>query len=238
MKMLICLHGNPLQGQEFESMIPALQSRGFHPIIHKRLLKKCKLEPLIQSINATVKVSGGGPFGILAYSWGAYLALAYLHRFPENVTGLTLINPLLVDHRPLGPGGAFVLKTPLLRSIVLKLRGRKMANAFLNKVFDPEMPSQVIKNELESYLSQAQVWQTASAYKKIMQTTPLPNKSLNLSFNIRALFGEKDQVVPYQPQLQILSTLADVQTNIVSGAGHALPWTHPGIVLDEITKTY
>ena len=123
-KTLVCLHGNPSDGQEFEPLLPALRDKGFNPVVHKRPIRGSKLEPLLQSVSATAKVSGGSPFGLLAYSWGAYLALSYLKRFPENVLGTILINPLLVDRQPLTISRKILLGIPLVRALSLKIGNR------------------------------------------------------------------------------------------------------------------
>lgn len=234
MKMIICLHGNPLQGQEFDPLLPELTHQGFHPILHKRPIKGSKLEPLLQSINSTAKVSGGGPFILVAYSWGAYLALAYLHRFPENVTGLLLINPLVVDHKPMSAAVNLLMATPLLRSIVLRLRSRSMAAAYVRRTFAPHEPTQQVRSELESFLSQVQIWRGAAAYKKLMMTTPLPDQVEKSSVPIRVLYGEKDLVAPINEQKPVIERFGYPITTTIPGAGHGLPWTHPSLILEEI----
>lgn len=236
MKMLICLHGNPLNGQEFEPMLPELQSLGFNPVIHKRPIKGSKLEPLLQSINATAKVSGGGPFGLVAYSWGAYLALAYLRRFPENVTGVLLVNPFLIDAKPIGIPARFFLATPLISTLVLKLRSRKMASAFVNKTFYPEEASEEVKGVLEPYLSHAYIWRGAAAYKKLMVASPLPVEFPNLQVPVKALFGEIDEVAPKSQQMKVLENLNSLTFDTIKDAGHALPWTHKSRIIDEIKR--
>jgi pimeloyl-ACP methyl ester carboxylesterase len=238
MKMLLCLHGNPLNGQEFESLLPELQKNGYHPIIHKRPIRGSQLEPLLQSINATAKVSGGGPFGLLAYSWGAYLALAYLQRFPENLTGVLLINPLLVDKNSRGLGSKLVFGTPLLRTVVLKFLRRKMAANYISKIFYPKEPSQEVKNELQTYLANSSVWRGAAAYKKLMIEKPLSKESSVFQIPLKVLFGEKDEFAPKKEQLQVLQNLNDPSFKTIPLAGHALPWSHQSLILDEINQMF
>ena len=146
MNLLVCLHDNPLSGQEFDPLLPLLKERGFHVVVHKRPPQGSKLEPLLQSISATAKVSGGGPFGLIAYSWGAYLALAYLKRYPENLKGLLLLNPLVVadalENRP----SKALLATPLLSSMVLRWRCRSLAATFLADRFAPQKPPSDVRS--------------------------------------------------------------------------------------------
>jgi pimeloyl-ACP methyl ester carboxylesterase len=234
MKMLVCLHGNPLNGQEFEAILPVLQKEGYNTIVHKRPIKGSKLEPLLQSINATAKVSGGGPFGLVAYSWGAYLALAYLQRFPENVTGLLLINPLLVDRKPLGFGAKVMLNTPILRSVILKFLSRKMAKEYINKTFYPIEPPDEIRNQLQAFLSYSSIWRGAAAYKKLMVTKPLPEEFSCFNIPIKVLFGAQDEVAPKAVQMEVLQKLNSVSFDTIPNAGHALPWSHPGCIIEKI----
>ncbi len=236
MKMLICLHGNPLNGLEFDSFLPELESKGYQPIIHKRPLKGCvHLEPLIQSINATAKVSGGAPFGILAYSWGAYLALAYLRRFPENVTGVLLVNPLLEDRKPLSLSYRMLLCTPLLRSIVLRLKRRKLAMEYIDRIFFPEIPSDETRKSLLAFLSHGYIWKGAAAYKKLMLKSPLTSLP-SIDVPVRVLFGEKDEVAPKPEQMPCLQMMNQLHLTTLPQVGHALPWTRPSLIVDEICR--
>ncbi len=235
MKMLICLPDNPLQGQEFHFLLPQLESQGFQPIIHKRPLTSMQLEPLIQSINATVKVSGGGRFTILAYSWGAYLALTYLNRFPENVKGVLLVNPLLKEDKIIHKGSTVLMALPLLRTLWLKIKGRKLAAEFIKNTFAPDQPAEKDRKLLEIYLKQPRLWRAAAAYKRLMQAHPLPLNS-PCTVPMRVLVGEKDKIAPYQKQLNYLNSFCPASTRIILGAGHALPWTHPQAILEEIEK--
>ncbi len=238
MKMLVCLHGNPLQGQEFDPILPSLQERGYQAVIHKRPITGSKLEPLLQSVSATAKVSGDAPFGIVAYSWGAYLALAYLERFPENVTGVLLINPLLIENHPLSPAARFITATPILRSIVLKLRSHALATTYVRRTFTPETPSQDVQGNLEKFLSHALVWRGAAAYKKLMLVSPLRPELKNGNVPIRVLFGENDRVAPMREQWPAIEHLQHINKTIVPGTGHALPWTHSDLIVGEIEKLF
>lgn len=238
MKMLIGLHGNPLNGQEFESLVPELENKGYQFVLHKRPLKGCiQLEPLIQSINATAKVSGGGPFGLVAYSWGAYLALAYLHRFPENVTGVLLINPLLTDKKSLPLSTRLLLSTPILRPIVLKLKSRKLASEYIDTVFYPEIPADDVRKNLMTYLSYGYVWKAAAAYKKLMLKTPLASLS-SVNIPVRVLFGEEDKVAPKLEQMPYMQTMNQLHLTTLPHVGHAIPWIHSSLIIDEIQKTF
>jgi pimeloyl-ACP methyl ester carboxylesterase len=232
MKMLLCLHGNPFQGQEFDALIPSLQG-DFNPVVVKRLLNATSLESLLQSINATAKVSGGGPFGIVAYSWGAYLALAYLNRFPENVTGIVLINPLVKETKKVCPFGKTLLSVPLVGTLTLKWRGKKMTANLLERTFSPEKPSAEVRKILEKDLVQPQVWRGSLKYKKLMLSQPLPTLAPS-TCKIKVLYGARDSVAPMEEQQPSLASLMGVETVIIPNAGHALPWTHTATVLDAI----
>lgn len=236
MTMLLLLHSNPLEGQEFESLIPLLQQKGFNPILHKRPIKGSKLEPLLQSINSTAKVSGSGPFALVAYSWGAYLALAYLNRFPENVSQVVLINPKLIEDHEESLWNKIILSTPLLRTLVLKWRSRKLSKSYVTERFQPYEAPAEIRQQLEPYLSQAYVWRGAAAYTKLMKKMPLPAQFQETKVPVTVIFGENDRVAPPCDQLPILRNIKNVKEDIIPGAGHSLPWTHPQVIADALQK--
>lgn len=236
MNLLVCLHDNPLNGQEFEPLLPLLKQRGFQAVVHKRPIKGCKLEPLLQSVSATAKVSGGGPFGLIAYSWGAYLALAYLKRYPENVTSLVLLNPRLVAEPVNQQPGKVLLATPLLRSLVFKWRCRTLAAAFLRKSFAPDVPPTETRAGLEPFLSQALVWRGEAVYQELMREKPLSGDFAGIQIPVKVLFGQQDTVAPIETQLPILERLPRMDPVLVADAGHALPWTHPMLVANAVQK--
>lgn len=230
-KALVCLHGNPLQGQEFEPLIPGLQGQGIHPIIHKRPLKGMKLEPLLQSITATAKVVTSSPFYLTAYSWGAYLALAYLNRYPENVAGVLLINPLLkapAQQKKL-------LNAPILRTFALKFQVREWAATLLQRSFSPVQPPPALRAQLEKELATPALWRGYATYQKLLKN-PLPLAYGPLPMPIHVLYGEQDEVAPLADQMPFLTKLASLTLHPVKGAGHALPWTHPSLLLDQIAE--
>ncbi|MCE5319022.1 MAG: alpha/beta hydrolase [Parachlamydia sp.] len=233
MRLMVCLHDNPLNGQEFEPLLPLLKERGIQAVVHKRPIKGSKLEPLLQSIHATAKVSGGGSFGLIAYSWGAYLALAYLKQFPENVTSLVLLNPQLVaEKRP----EQILLATPLLRTLVLKWRCRSLASGFVSRTFAPDFPPAETRAGMESFLAQAQVWKGEAAYQELLKEKPLSTDFSGIQIPVKALFGKQDCVAPIEAQLPILEKLPRLDAVLVPDAGHALPWTHSTLVADIVQR--
>ena len=234
MKMMICLHGNPLQGQEFEHLMPSFNGLGIMPVIHKRPLKGAKFEPLLQSISATAKVSGNGPFFLLGYSWGAYLALAYLQRFPENVAGALLINPLLVQTLNAETKG---IKTPsLFKSLSFRYKCNQLACTFIEKSFTPSEPQPEIKERLEKELSHALTWEGEAAYQKMMLERPLLSRSEPSSVPLRILVGEQDSLAPFESQASLLNAYSSCTLTKIPDAGHAIPWTHSEFILQELNQ--
>jgi pimeloyl-ACP methyl ester carboxylesterase len=238
MKRLLFLHGNPLDGREFDGFLPELQARDYYPIIHKRPQKGIKLEPLLQSISATAKVSGGSPFGLVAYSWGAYLALAYLKRFPENLTEVLLINPLVVSKAPVSRRSLILMSFPLLGRISLKMRRVKNCQKYIHEIFSPLQPSKPAVETLESLLTNGQVWKCCAKYKALMQKNPLTVDFKKATVPVKVLFGECDRAAPPQDQLQLLRYLPKLDVETIPGASHALPWTHGGRVMENIIEVF
>jgi pimeloyl-ACP methyl ester carboxylesterase len=238
MKKLICFPSNPLNGQEFDHLLKDFELLRFQTTIHKRPLTGSKLESLIQSIHATAKLEGDAPITLVGYSWGAYLAMAYLKRFPENVEGVLLINPLLTDNHPLSRKEKFLFATPILRSLILKFRGKKLANRCLNSFFAPSVPPQELNSLLMPSLLPSKVWRGAACYKKMMHQHPLPNDFSEIQVPIRILCGESDQVAHSEEQLALLKSIESMNVKIISSAGHALLWTHQEEVLVELTRFF
>lgn len=238
MQRFVCLHDNPLNGQEFDPLLPLLKEGGYEAIVHKRPIQGSQQEPLLQSISAAAKLAGAGSFGIIAYSWGAYLALAYLKKYVENVWGVLLINPCLIPSQEEGmsrPKKA-LLAIPLLRSLIFRMRCRSFASEYVSKNFAPDFPTAETRRSLESFLSQSLVWRGEAVYQELMQEKPIDGNLKDIQIPVRVLFGKQDRVAPIESQLSILEKLPNMNARVIPDAGHALPWTHTSCILEEVNK--
>jgi pimeloyl-ACP methyl ester carboxylesterase len=115
------------------------------------------------------------------------------------------------------------------------MRKRRLAAEYMKQLFAPQDPLTEAKGQLESYLAQVPVWLGAEAYKKLMLTEPL-NIMREGTIPIKILLGEMDPMA--QGQKVLTDHYGKDSSLVVKGAGHALPWTHPDLVLDEIISQF
>jgi pimeloyl-ACP methyl ester carboxylesterase len=111
-----------------------------------------------------------------------------------------------------------------------------MANEYINKTFYPKEPPDEIRNQLQAFLSYSSIWRGAAAYKKLMLTKPLPDEFSPFQIPIRVLFGAQDEVAPKAVQMEVLQKLNSVSFDTIPNAGHALPWSHPGRIVEKIDQ--
>ncbi|MGZ8334556.1 MAG: alpha/beta fold hydrolase [Allosphingosinicella sp.] len=189
---------------------------------------------------------GVGPAVVVAHSFGALVALALAERFPDRVTGLVLVSPLvfpeprLLEHALMAPRAMPVIG-PLLAHI-----GRRSG-----------LDRASIEWAQAVMFSPAQVpgeWKRSFPYEQVLDpdvmvhegedaasTLPLsPAGTMDLrriEVPVHVLAGTQDKVVDHERQGKALARLLrDGRLTEVEGAGHMLHHSHPEIVLRAVRE--
>lgn len=238
MAIIICLHGNPGIGKEFDHILSELQQENMQFHIHRRPLRGCRLEELFKDISLVIENGSSENVYFLTYSWGSYLALAYLTQYPNKVLKVFMVNPLVVDHKPIWRPLQLLLSIPLLDTLILKQFNRKRRRKLIEDIFFPDTPSIEVQRMLETFLSNIDVWKGAVIYKNIMYNYPLSKEIYSLPIPIKAVLGEKDILTPPKEQLPFLRKLSGFKAEIIAEGGHALMSTHPELVLEQIKSFF
>ncbi len=100
MKSIVWVPSISSQGSEFDAIIPRLKEKGYKNFIFKTPKENISFEELFTQLNRTVLSAQKDRVSLVAYSWGAYLALTYLALNPDHVERVFLINPILHDPSP------------------------------------------------------------------------------------------------------------------------------------------
>ena len=176
--------------------------------------------------------------GIVAYSWGAYLALTYLSLNPDHVDRIFLINPLVQDSNPKTKFWHRLEILPFIGKAILFPSIYAKSYDYLKKMFSPQPIAPHAEKKLKPFLQSASVWQGNVVYKQMLSEFPLSEDLKSFPVPVHALFGNNDLIAPCLTQLPYLQNLVKFTYKTVDQAGHALPWTNVPLINDEIRQFF
>lgn len=234
MKSIIWLHNVYSHGLEYEAILSSFQQEEIHHIHFQLPSKISSFESLFTDLNHTILSTQQDKVYLVAYSWAAYEALTYLILNPDHVERVFLINPLIHEQFPFSKNwirGAHVPWIDKLYAI-----GDSLFNTqrYLKTLFAPQVVPLEIEKTLRPLLQTSSTWQAANVYKHLIVDFPLSEELKSYPIPIRALFGEQDSMAPFASQISSFQALINFSYSIIPAAGHALPWTHTNLIINEI----
>lgn len=168
------------------------------------------------------RISGGGPFAAVGYSYGGYLARALARDRGDRLRGLFLVCPVVIPDRT--------------ARILPPCRVFQKDEEFISTL----EPSD------RSFLTEAAVIQTESVYKRLKEEIiepfeladremmknlqrnsygfdkPVDNLGLNFEGPVQFLAGHQDSVVGYEDIYSIFDDYPNGELTILNRAGHNL----------------
>lgn len=238
MRSIVWLHTIPSNGSEFKEIVPQLTRKGFDHIVFQIPKPGASFEDLFTLLNRSVLSAQKDQVSFVAYSWGAYLALTYLSLNPDHVERIFLINPLLYDPAPSSKLWHKLQALPLIGKAVQLPAAYVKTDGYLKKIFSPSPVSEAAEKNLKPFLRSTAVWQEASNYRNTVSEFPLSEDLKSFPVPIHALFGKEDSIASCASQLSYFQNLVKFSYTIVDKAGHALPWTHSRLVVEEISRFF
>lgn len=236
-RILVALHGNP--GEAGDLNVLAERMADDLPVVHFNAdAKPLTLNGLIERLERQVQSQHADDVILLAYSWGAYLALYWLRNTQQPVRHVVLVNPTLVAGNPISALTDFLTGLPGLGSALLMATAVPTSGAIIERMFAPELPPQPYRDEMVRAMSKPIIWRKAIERKRMQQRFPLAFHAFPAPHRLLVIRGEADQMVNWAPQQQLLAALGvdASQIHTVPGAGHGLPWTRPDAVAALINQ--
>lgn len=214
-------HGSPGTPSDFEEIQKLLPASKWQ--CHDRYQSPCR-----QPEAAVVQVG---------YSWGSVPSIESALENPSLTKAVVLISPYLFVSKKMSPAIKTILSLPLFGNMLLS----KMAPKSISKmIIDSSSPSEVPSSykPLEQVFSNPKVLRPAMFEKDIPTESIVSNlkKLKALSIPILVIRGDSDKTSGDGDQFKILANHLDFEEVIVTNGGHALPWTHPQGVANELQK--
>lgn len=221
MSSIFFLHGNPGHANDWDILISLL------PNDIKTYVADTYSDQWIQDIqNSTEKVL------IVAHSWGCYRLLKNIKKIENKIERVFLINPYLVQEKPLSTPAQMLLSLPYIGDSLLKTNHKKSYQLFTEEMISPQTfkdnPYYGKKMEL---LSDVESWKKAILGKKMQQEMPLKESSKVLGY---AYIGQQDKTLNHQVQNSALDKFIYIKQTQLGDAGHAILWSHPEIIVKDI----
>lgn len=224
MNEIFFLHGNPGHQSDWDVILKLL------PKNLKTHLADTYSDQWIKQINqANEKVI------VVAHSWGCYRLLKNIKSIEHKIERVFLINPYLVQEKPLNPIAKFLLSLPILGKKIIESNHKKSYHTFFEDMIYPQTPNQFpYFTQKKNLLSDSECWQKAVVGKIAQQDFPLVESSRVIG---HVYIGLKDKTLNLPLQNSALSRFMYIQkTDIVDG-GHGLLWSHPEIIVNDILYT-
>ncbi|HYW15116.1 MAG TPA: alpha/beta hydrolase [Allosphingosinicella sp.] len=190
-----------------------------------------------------------GPAVVVGHSFGALVALALAERFPDRVTGLVLVSPLifpeprLLEHAMVAPRSMPVIG-PLLSRVGQRSGLDRASIEWMQVVmFSPTPVPRPWKRSFpfDQVLDPDVLVHEGEDSASILPLSPAGTMDLRrIEAPVRVLIGTDDRVVGHERQGRALARLLpDGRLVEIEGAGHMLHHSHSEIVVravDEATS--
>ncbi|MEQ8767567.1 MAG: alpha/beta hydrolase [Planctomycetota bacterium] len=179
---------------------------------------------------------------IAGFSWGATTALTWALEYPDEIGGLVLVNGAYYPW----PGGTSILfwvpaipgLGPLLANTVTMPIGTWLAPKSVERAFLPGQPTLTFRESSpvalairpESYIANAADMRHLEDF--VRELSP---RWPEIEVPVEVVCGEGDQIAgPDIHSRKLADVLPNSRLTVVPRAGHQLPYSHPGVVLEAI----
>lgn len=189
---------------------------------------------------------GVGPAVVVGHSFGALVALALAERFPDRVTRLVLISPLifpeprLLEHWLVAPRSMPVVGPLLARFGRYSGLDRVGIEWMQAVMFSPApVPAEWKRSfPFEQVLDPEVLVHEGEDAASTLPLSPAGSMDLRrIEMPVHVLVGNQDRVVEHERQGKALARLLrEGRLTEIEGAGHMLHHSHPDIVLRAVQE--
>lgn len=235
--VVVAIHGLTTPSIVWKALIPGLSAMGFRTLTYDlygrgysghpegeqtRTFFLTQLRDLLESHELEDDLV------LMGYSMGGSIATAFAAAEPNRVRRLILITPAGIEMIP-DKLADFARDTPIIGDwLMLALGARRLREGVLRGTGDP-LVDEIGEVQIE-VLGDKGYLPAVLASQRGMLAETLEEEHRSISRNdipVLAIWGREDTVIP----IRAVGTLAKwnrvARQDVIEGAGHALPFTHP-----------
>lgn len=236
--VVVAIHGLTTPSIVWKGLIPALSALGFRTLTYDlygrgysdRIRGDQTREFFLTQLRDLLADQGlEDDLVLMGYSMGGSIATCFAAAEPNRVRRLILVAPAGIEMRS-GKLADFARDTPIIGDwLMLALGSWRLRQGILRGVGDPLIDE--IGTAQKEALQDKGTLPAVLSSQRGMLSERLEPEHRTISRNdipVLAIWGRDDAVIP----IQALGTLAQwnrvARQDVIDGAGHALPFSHPG----------
>lgn len=242
----VCVHGLSTPSFVWEGLAPRLGALGFRVLIYdlygrgysNRPAGRQNADFFVEQLEALLEDQQiEGDVSLFGYSMGGAIATAYAARHPE-VRHLILLAPAGMQVS-LGWPARAVRDLPVLGDWAFHLAWPRILRQGIEA--ERELPSSVpdIHDRQLAELGRRGYLPAVISSLRGILSRPLEDEHRRVAATglpVLALWGERDEIVPQSSLGRLAEWNRDAVQEVISGAGHGLPYTHTEAVAEEIAR--
>jgi pimeloyl-ACP methyl ester carboxylesterase len=239
---VVMLHGNAGSVDDFDFGAVRLLSSSYRVVAidrpghgrSDRPSRKATVETQAELLHETLfRLRIDQPI-LVGHSWGAAMALAYVLKYPNEVSALVLLAPAAYPDKRQSNSLWALARTPVIGDLSFGfgklLFGHHMLSDALAKAFYPErIPERYLKLTHSSWLSRKHLKSYLEDESSLNDSLKMmKNRYTEIAVPVVIVTGDKDQIVsPIQNAYELHMQIPQSELIEIKNTGHEIPLTHP-----------
>jgi len=244
-KIIVLVHGFSIPSYIWEPTFQYLSNAGFRVLrfdlygrgLSDRPESDYGMQLYVNQLNELLKALDiNEQINVIGLSMGGAVATHFINRYPDKVSKLVLIDPLIETPDRLE---LTLIKIPLLKDFLGKtVVVPKIRNGVTKAVYDPAS----FPNWKRLFEPQT----TIKGYSRAIITTAsnLAGKNFKSEYTklavsnipVQLFWGKEDQTISFEDSKKVLSAIPNAEFHLIEKAGHLPHYEHPEIVNPLITE--
>lgn len=235
--LVVCVHGLTTPSFVFEGIADRLVSQGYRVLTYDHFGRGYSDRPAASQDRSffthnLLELLGAleidGPFDLIGYSMGGWVATAFAADHPDRIKRLVLLAPAGMGHE-LGALAKFCVRVPVVGSWLFGLgyARQHIQGTEAERKLTSSVPF-IIERQQKELLYRGFIPSVlASMRGALSATTERDHAALRAArTQVIAVWGECDDVIPLMCKDRLTEWNPNVTHHIVAGAGHGVTYTH------------
>ncbi len=244
--VLVCIHGLTTPSHVWQQLLPGLTQAGFRVLTYDLWGRGYSDRPqgaqdagfFIRQLDELLADQGvAGPVMLMGYSMGGAVAAAWAAARIERVARLILLASAGMGH-DLGPLESLARRVPVLGDwLILTFGPGSLLRGWARHDGPPELIARLVDQQRLENTWRGYLPAVMSSQRHLLGA-PLRDAHLAVAaagLPVAAIWAERDDVIPLRAMGLLGEWNRAARQDVIAGAGHGLPYTHPTEVLESLS---